>query len=128
MDLLNDASKKPCECKEKWIPAATKLLENNGIPVSEWRKAMLDAMQKGRKKGYIVTHVGVKGTEGKSFLFKPLYKVFGSEYLFISPASGNFPLTGPPSLDQARATLLDDWRFNEAIISYNLQLLWRTRI
>ena len=52
---------------------------------------MLDAIQKGRKRGYVVTHVGIKGTEGKSFLFKPLYKVFGSEYLFISPASGNFP-------------------------------------
>ena len=100
------------------------LLEINNIAVAEWRSAMLEAFQKGRKKGYVVTHVGVSGTEGKSFLFKPLHGVFGDEHLFIAPAKGNFPLMGPPSLDKARAALLDDWRFNEDILSYNLQLLW----
>ena len=44
--------------------------------------------------------------------------------VFIFPSKGNFPLVGPPSLDQARASLLDDWRFNEDIIAFNLQLLW----
>ena len=70
MDLLVDASKKPCECGDKWIPAATSLLENNAKfnevkvnPVTDWRNAMLDAMQKGRKRGYILTHVGIQGTE-----------------------------------------------------------------
>ena len=53
------------------------LLEINNIAVAEWRSAMLEAFQKGRKKGYVVTHVGVSGTEGKSFLFKPLRGVFG---------------------------------------------------
>ena len=100
------------------------LLEINNIAVAEWRSAMLEAFQKGRKKGYVVTHVGVSGTEGKSFLLKPLFGVFGDEHLFIAPAKGNFPLMGPPSLDKARAALLDDWRFNEDILSYNLQLLW----
>ena len=132
MDLLVDTSKKPCECSEKWIPAATSLLENNAKfnevkvnPVTDWRNAMLDAMQKGRKRGYIVTHVGKEGTEGKSFLMKPLFAVFGAENVFISPTSRNFPLL---HLEKARATLLDDWRFNEDILSYNLQLLWRTPI
>jgi len=85
---------------------------------------MLEAFQKGRKKGYVVTHAGVHGTEGKSFLFKPLAGVFGKENMFMSPSKGNFPLLGPPALDRARATLLDDWRFNEEVVSYNLQLLW----
>ena len=132
MDLLVDASKKPCECGDKWIPVATSLLENNAKfnevkvnPVTDWRNAMLDAMQKGRKRGYIVTHVGKEGTEGKSFLMKPLFAVFGAENLFISPTSWNFLLL---NLEKARATLLDDWRFNEDILSYNLQLLWRTQI
>ena len=132
MDLLVAASNKPCVCSEKWIPAATSLLENNAAfnevkvnPVTDWRNAMLDAMQKGRKRGYIVTHTGVKGTEGKSFLMKHLYAVFGFEHLFISPTKTNFPLVG---LEKARAPLLDDWRFNEDILSYNLQLLWRTPI
>ena len=66
----------------------------NNIAVAEWRSAMLEAFQKGRKKGYVVTHVGVSGKEGKSFLLKPLFGVFGPENVFISPAKGNFPLMG----------------------------------
>ncbi len=66
------------------------LLEINNIAVAEWRSAMLEAFQKGRKKGYVVTHVGVSGTEGKSFLFKPLHGVFGmvSARLPYSPFCG----------------------------------------
>ena len=121
MDLLLEASRKACVCDEKWIPAATALLKNNKIEVHEWRQSMLEAIEKGRKRGYIVTHVGQSGTEGKSFMLKPLYEVFGDQKVFITPTKGSFPLLG---LEKARATLLDDWRFNEDILSYNLQLLW----
>ncbi|CAE8630382.1 unnamed protein product [Polarella glacialis] len=62
-----------------------------------------------------------KGNEGKSFLFEPLAEVFGHDGVFTNPAKGACPLLG---LETHRVVLLDDWRFNEEILGYNLQLLW----
>ena len=53
-------------------------------------------------------------------MFGPLPKIFDPEEVF-TPVKGSFPLVG---LDRCRVVLLDDWRFNEDIVSYNVQLLW----
>ena len=45
----------------------------------------------------------------------------GSDRVFIKPEKGNFPMLG---LEQCRVAVLDDWRFNEDVLSYNFQLLW----
>jgi len=63
----------------------------------------------------------VSGNEGKSFLLAPLLEVYGEDGVFTAPPPGSFPLLG---LEKARLTLLDDWRFNETLIGYPLQLLW----
>jgi len=121
MQIIEEATHTNCVCGGRWIPAAEELLQNNRIAPDAWRAAMVQAMRHGRKKGSVVTHVGIAGTEGKSFLFKPIHEVFGADNIFITPAKNNFPLLG---LERKRVSVLDDWRFNEDAVSYNLQLLW----
>ena len=121
MQLIEDATHTPCTCGGRWIPAAEELLQNNRIAPDAWRAAMVEAMRDGRKKGNVVTHVGIAGTEGKSFLFKPIHEVFGKDNTFVTVSKNNFPLLG---LERKRVSVLDDWRFNEDAVSYNLQLLW----
>jgi hypothetical protein len=41
--------------------------------------------------------------------------------VFYTPSKSGFPLLSLPS---CRVVLLDDWRFNEDVLSYNVQLLW----
>jgi hypothetical protein len=53
-------------------------------------------------------------------MFGPLEKIFAPDEVF-TPAMGSFPLMG---LQRCRVALLDDWGFNEDIVSYNVQLLW----
>ena len=121
MQILEAALEAPCICADQWIGCARELLSTNGIDESAWRAAMLHSMRHGRSKGTLVCHAGHTGNEGKSFLFGPLETVFGEDFVFNSPPKGGFPLLG---LDRCRVALLDDWRFNEDIIGYPLQLLW----
>jgi hypothetical protein len=121
MELLHEALGFKCTCAGAWFDAARHILNVNDIHEEVWRKAMLEALADGRSKGNLVTHAGVEGNEGKSLLLRPLGLVFGADMLFSAPPKNAFPLV---ELEQARVVLLDDWRFNEEIISYNLQLLW----
>jgi len=119
--LILEQREKPCVCGGKWLPAAFKLLEQNEIDPTEFRNAMVRAFEEGRSKGNILCFAGRHGTEGKSFLLKPITVVFGAGRVFDNPQKGNFPLLG---LEKCRVAVLDDWRFNEDVLSYNLQLLW----
>jgi len=121
LQILQEAAQKPCVCGQKWRAAAKELFEVNSIDPSAWKAAMLDSLIRGRRKGNLVVHAGLKGNEGKSFLLGPLVEVYGQSGVFPSPSSANFPLLG---LEGARVALLDDWRFNEKFLSYNIQLLW----
>ena len=121
LELLQDAWSKPCVCEGKWLQMAEELFQNNRLDQEEWCAAMLCALVEGRSKGNLVCHAGKKGNEGKSFLFTGLEAVFGEDNVFTSPPKGSFPLLG---LERCRVVLLDDWRFNDDIIGYNLQLLW----
>lgn len=54
-------------------------------------------------RGALVCHAGLHGNEGKSFLLKPLLKVYGAEGVFVAPPSKSaFPFMG---LEKARAWL-----------------------
>ena len=53
-------------------------------------------------------------------MFEPLTHIFGEDEVF-TPVKGSFPLMG---LEKCKVALLDDWRFNDDILSYNVQLLW----
>ena len=120
--LLEHARTCACTCDGAWAGYAQTILQQNDIPAATWCQAMTTALQEGRAKGSLVCHAGLHGNEGKSFLLRPLLKVFGPEGVFVAPpARSSFPLMG---LERARLALLDDWRFNEEIIPYALQLLW----
>lgn len=121
MEILQGAGARPCICGDRWRPAATELFRANGIRPGDWCSDVLRSLEHGRKKGTLICHAGQGGNEGKSFLFGPLSAVFGADAVFLSPTSASFPLLG---LDAGRVVLLDDWRFNERILSYNMQLLW----
>ena len=100
---------------------AEELFQQNNINQEEWRHAVLCSLQHGRSKGTLVCHAGLKGNEGKSFLLAPLMVVFGADSVFTLTSKTGFPLMG---LEACRLALLDDWRFNEDLIGYPLQLLW----
>lgn len=120
--VLMDALQTACTCDGLWAGHARQILQQNGILVPTWCQAMATALKDGRAKGALVCHAGLHGNEGKSFLLKPLLKVYGAEGVFVAPPSKSaFPLMG---LEKARMALLDDWRFNEDVIPYSLQLLW----
>ena len=117
LELLWEARSRSCTCNGRWTSAALDLFWRNGLDVSEWCAAVIASMEKGHSKVSLVCHVG---DEGKSFLLDPLKAVFGEEEVF-TPVKSGFPLMG---LESCRLALLDDWRFGEDILSYNVQLLW----
>ena len=121
MDILIESQARPCVCEGAWPGAAARLLRSNGINEAAWREAVLYSLQHGRSKGHLVCHAGLDANEGKSWMLEPLEAVFGETAVFTTPARGGFPLLG---LEDSRVVLLDDWRFNEDILGYPLQLLW----
>ena len=120
--VLQDAATRACTCGGTWGDYARQILQKNDISLTGWCQAMATSLKDGRAKGALVCHAGLHGNEGKSFLLRPLLQVFGAESVFVAPPSkSTFPLMG---LEKARLAWLDDWRFNEDIIPYTLQLLW----
>jgi hypothetical protein len=121
LQILQDALSKPCTCAGQWLWMARDLFAKNELDEAAWRAAMLHSLEHGRSKGTLVCHAGHLGNEGKSFLFAGLEAVYGEDAVFTAPPKGAFPMLG---LERCRLVLLDDWRFNEDIIGYPLQLLW----
>ena len=121
LELLEDAFNSQCACGGRWHSSAVQLMQHNGISIDEWRAAMLYSLEHGRKKGSLVCHAGREGNEGKSFLLAPLECVYGVSGVFSDVTKGGFPLYG---MEKCRMAVLDDWRFNEDLVSYRLQLLW----
>lgn len=121
LEILEGACSAPCTCTGQWACFADAILSQNGHDPVEWRKAVRDSLVGGRSKGTLVCHAGFEGNEGKSFLFRPLPLVFGEDNVFVTPPKSAFPLLG---LEKARVVWLDDWRFNEEIVSWAVQLLW----
>ena len=121
IELLHNAQVGDCTCGGQWATFARTILNQNGHDPAEWCIAVTQALASGRSKGNLVTHAGFEGNEGKSFLSRPLPLVYGEENVFVTPPKSAFPLLG---LEKARLVWLDDWRFNEDLISWALQLLW----
>lgn len=120
-EILEEACNASCTCGGQWAEFAHSILCQNGHNPAEWCKAVTDSLLTGRSKGNLVCHAGFEGNEGKSFLLRPLPLVFGEDNVFVTPPKSAFPLLG---LEKARVVWLDDWRFNEDIVSWAVQLLW----
>ena len=121
LELLRSAASKACTCGGRWAVAAENLFVRNNLDRKVWAGATYSALENGRRKGNVVCHAGLEGDEGKSFLLQPLLTVYGADKVFGTPSKSAFPLIELPA---ARVVLLDDWRFNEDVIPFNVQLLW----
>ena len=121
MEILEEACNASCTCGGQWADFAYTILCQNDHNPAQWCKAVADSLMAGRSKGTLVCHAGFEGNEGKSFLFRPLTLVFGEDNVFVTPPKSAFPLLG---LEKSRVVWLDDWRFNEDIVSWAVQLLW----
>ncbi|CAJ1417934.1 unnamed protein product [Effrenium voratum] len=80
-----------------------------------------DCVCQGQWGSFANTILSQNGNEGKSFLLRPLPQIYGEAGVFVTPPKSAFPLLG---LEKARAVWLDDWRFNEDLVSWGVQLLW----
>ena len=69
----------------------------------------------------VIVLMGRFGGEGKSFLLSPLRNVYGPGNIQATPQRGSFPLLG---LESKKVVLLDDWCFDEAVLTLPTQLLW----
>ena len=72
IQVLAEAAAGKCVCAGRWKTAALELLAANDISHVQWAEAVFSSLQHGRQKGSFVTHAGLVGDEGKSFLLQPL--------------------------------------------------------
>ena len=116
------AAHTPCRCNGEWIASVVQCFLANGTPVAELCKDVKQLLTEGRSEtSPVVVLAGAKGGEGKSFFLKPLKDIYGSDQVFNSPGTGNFPLIDLPG---KKVAFLDDWRFNENILPFSVQCLW----
>ena len=94
----------------------------NAINAADLCRDILTSLVSGRCESVpVVVLAGARGGEGKSMFLKPLFSVFGDENVFIAPEKGTFPLVDLPG---KKVVFLDEYRFNDQVLSYSTQCLW----
>ena len=121
-DRLRAASQEPCVCNGEWPYWAGLALQLNGVDASNFWRAVYMALADGRREDKrVMTLIGKRGGEGKSFLFSPMPAVYGVDQVQFKPEKGGFPLYG---IQTKRVSVLDEWRFDETVLSMATQLVW----
>ena len=121
-DIFAAAVREPCSCGGRWIERVRHALGVNQINVGELCHNVLLSLERGRgETAPVVVLAGKQGGEGKSLFLSPLTAIFGEDNVQHTPQKGNFPLLG---IEHKRIALLDEWRFDESVLSMPLQLLW----
>lgn len=121
-EQLLQAAQMPCTCSGKWLPRALEALGRNGVNPCSLCQDILRLLRDGRRADIpVLVLMGRFGGEGKSFLLAPLRTIYGVEHVQATPQRGSFPLLG---LESKKLALLDDWCFDEAVLSLPTQLLW----
>ena len=69
----------------------------------------------------VLVLAGARGGEGKSVFLKPLFSVFGHAHVLQPIESDKFPLV---DINGKKMAFLDEWRFNEEVISWAAQCRW----
>lgn len=122
LDLLRAAARTNCSCGGAWYNTACWTLRRNGIDIPALCKDVLKSLRDGRREDTpVIALMGRLGGEGKSFFLSPLQNVFGLENMQMTPQPGSFPLLG---LERKKVVLLDDWVFDDSVLSLSAQLLW----
>lgn len=122
MDALLEALKKPCVCGGQWPVFVEAALRVNEIDACSLAHDIHESLLHGRCETVpTIVLAGLQGGEGKSLLFAALASLLGDEYVQEGLATGNFPMLG---LETKKAVILNEWRFNNAILPLSMQLLW----
>ena len=101
-------------------------MDANKINVRELCRDVVHSLREGRgEKTPVVVMAGAKGGEGKSLFLKCLFAVFGEQYVFPAPEPGNYPLLDLPG---KKVVFLDDWRFDDDVLSFATQCRWFVRL
>lgn len=115
--LCHTAANGTCSCGGRWIPAAERMMELQGLDSKDFRRIVVRALKHGRRKGYNVLIVG-SPNGGKSFTFKVLAKIFKT---FKTSEMDNFPLQGIHGMEVA---VLQDVRFESFGLHWDGWLRW----
>ena len=122
METMHAAAAGPCKCGGEWARIVKQSFEMNRIDAHRLCSDILAALEQGRgPSNPVIVLAGQRGGEGKSILLKALVDVFGVSHVFLTPHQKNFPLMGLPG---KKVAFLDEWRFNDAIVSYPEQMQW----
>ena len=121
IETLTVAAASACSCGGSWLTFVLASLIQNGINVPELCHDVLDALTRGRSETTpVIVLAGVSGGEGKSMFLKPLHDLFNGFVFNLTKDSGNFPLL---DLMTAKVAFLDEFRFDEAVLSWASQCL-----
>ena len=122
MEVLQAALKRPCACKGVWAFHVQESWRLNHIDAAALCADIKNALEVGRNESVpVLVLAGARGGEGKSIFLKALFKLFGDDHVFISPEEGRFPLVDLPG---KKVAFLDEWRFDDQVLSYSTQCLW----
>ena len=122
LDQLYAAAAATCTCGGLWCPRAMTALTVNGVSPEAFCQHVYTLLRDGRRADVpVLVLMGRFGGEGKSFLLAPLRSVYGPTHVQATPQRGSFPLMG---LENKKVALLDDWCFDESVITLPTQLLW----
>ena len=122
VDCLREAATSQCVCAGEWPRFVASALLANGVNVGELASDVFASLDSGRgPRTPVIVLAGAQGGEGKSIFLKGLAAVFQPREVFHAPQPGSFPLLG---LDMAKVAILDDFRFDQTVLSYQTQCLW----
>ena len=122
MQCLTEAMSAQCCCGGRWLPWLQQVLQANGIDPCLLAHDFHENFLKGRCETVpVIVLTGIFGGEGKSLILAPIVEVLGEDYVQEGVASGNFPLV---DIENKKAIILNEWKFNSSILPLGLQLLW----
>lgn len=114
IDILRDALQKECQCTptNKWRDLAENLLENNGIPITQYTFAVRTLLTLGRSKHRNIIHVGATNC-GKTFLLSPLREIYRA---FENPAASTYNWIG---VEEKEIIILNDFRWSPQVLPWS---------
>jgi hypothetical protein len=122
MEALESALREECVCGGLWTSTVSEAFRMNHIDARQLCRDVLQALHDGRSENTpVIVLAGARGGECKSMFFKPFFAVLGAEHVFSRPEPGSFPLVNLPG---RKVAFLDEWRFDEDVLSFSTQCLW----
>ena len=119
---IHEAAKGKCVCSGLWLKHVLESFKLNGIPVEQLCQDVLEALTRGRSEDIpVIVLAGERGGEGKSLFLKALLALYGPTHVFTGRGPGSFPMLELPG---KKVCFLDEWRFDQTVVSYAAQCLW----